>query len=200
MFLIRVCGALLLAAAIGSAPLAQGEIPSRAERLIAHGGVGRLRLGMTLDEARRAVPAATFKRASDGDGAALVEVRLSPTGTLIVSAGEDDPDAPIDWRRAIRAIETRAPEFHTADGVHPGSLVKDVIKVYGAVKTIIESEVESRQYIAFDNQPEWLILRLDYTGIFANGAHVTRQYDPAARIYSIAISAETGSNRGLTPV
>jgi hypothetical protein len=92
----------------------------------------------------------------------------------------------------VRAIETFDCEFHTAEGVHPGSLVKDVIKVYGRVKTILESEVESRQYIAFDNQPEWLIFRLDYTGIFANGAHATRQYDPAARIYSTAVSAPQG--------
>ncbi|HEY5545857.1 MAG TPA: hypothetical protein VIK50_07350, partial [Gemmatimonadaceae bacterium] len=44
--------------------------------LISSSGVGAIQLSMTVGEARRALPAATFARATDGDGLALVEVTL----------------------------------------------------------------------------------------------------------------------------
>ncbi len=159
--------------------------------LVSANGIGGIRLGMTLDEARRALPDARFERTSDGDGAALVEVRLGPNAAMTIWADEGDAEAPIDWSREVRVIETFSPEMHTTDGVHPGSLVTEVETVLGKTKTIEKSEIESREYIVFENQPVGLTFRLDYTGIFPADSQRTREFAPGGKIHSIAVSSYT---------
>lgn len=180
--------------AADSAPeRARAVAPAAATReayLISSTGIGAVRLAMTLDEARRAIPSATFARTSDGDGAALVEVTLTSDTALIVFAGEDDASAPIDWTKRISMIETFSPAFATAEGVRPGALVRDVESVFGRTREIVKSEIESREYIAFENQPTYLTLRLDYTGVFQGAARATKEYQPDARILSIAVSPD----------
>jgi hypothetical protein len=73
-------------------------------------------------------------------------------------------------------------------GVRPGSFVSHVETVFGKTKEIVESEIESRQYIVFESQPAFLRFRLDYTGVFPSGG-TTREFKPGARILSIAISS-----------
>lgn len=162
---------------------------SGASDLISESGVGGLRLDMTLDEARRALPVATFARTSDGDGAALVEVTRSPNESLILWAGEEDPDAAIDWSKKIKTIETFSAAFHTAEGVRAGALVTDVEGVFGQTKEIVKSEIESREYIEFEMQPAYLTFRLDYTGIFSAGKRTTTQSEPGSKLLSIAVSS-----------
>jgi hypothetical protein len=144
---------------------------------------------MTLDEARRALSPASFARASDGAGAALVEVTFAKDDSLILWANEDDPAAPIDWSKRIVTIETFSAAFHTREGVHPGSLVRDVVKSFGPVHEIVEGEIESRQYITFTRQPRAFTFRLDYTGIFTSGVRRTTRFEPDAKLWSIAISS-----------
>ncbi|HET9025434.1 MAG TPA: hypothetical protein VFN64_12740, partial [Burkholderiaceae bacterium] len=42
--------------------------PEASDRLITAASIGPIRLGMTLDDARRTLPTARFERTSDGDG------------------------------------------------------------------------------------------------------------------------------------
>jgi hypothetical protein len=158
-------------------------------RVVSESAVGAVRLGMTLAELRRSLPRANFKRASDGDGAALVQVTISTNDSVIVSADEADPAAPIAWSKSIKTIETFSPAFHTQAGVHPGSSVAEVEKVYGKVVRIEQSEIESREFITFENQPAGLTFRLNYTGRFPPGAHTTTQFARDAEIFSISISS-----------
>ncbi len=44
-----------------------------------------------------------------------------------------------------------------------------------------------REYIAFESQPEGLIFRLDYTGIFEGSNRTTKSFKQGARTWSIAI-------------
>lgn len=155
--------------------------------LITANGVGRIALGMTIDEARRAYPSGLFERISDGDGAALVEVMLRGGEKMTLYAGEDDPAAAIDDARRIAAIEVFTPEFRTADGVHPGSRVADLEARYGKVVRIVMSEIEARQYVTFERQPAGLLFRIDYTGLFPPDARVTTEYEPEAAIFSISV-------------
>jgi hypothetical protein len=159
------------------------------DHLISQGGVGRIRFGMTLDEARRALPTATFTRASDGDGLALVEVTLAEGESINVWADEAYPDSAIAWSNRIRWIETFSPAFHTAEGVHPGALVTDVEAVYGGTRSVEKSDIESREFISFESQPSYLTLRLDYTGLFPEGSQTTNEVRPGAKILSISMSA-----------
>jgi hypothetical protein len=150
--------------------------------------MGPVRLGMTLAALRQLVPTASIERVSDGDGAALVRVAFGQDDSLILSADEDDPDVPVDWSRRITTIETFSQTFHTVEGVRPGWLVEDLIKVFGPVREIVVSEIESREFITFENQPSWLTLRLDYAGVFPAGVRRTRQFKPGAKILGILIS------------
>lgn len=163
--------------------------PDAIDRLITATSIGPIRLGMTLTDARRTIPTAKFERTSDGDGAALVAVTLAPDAMVMLWADEDDAEAPVDWSRRIQSIETFDAPFHTAAGVHPGSLVADVERVYGTTKVITLSEIESRQYIAFESQPASLTFRLDYTGIFEGESRTTKAYSPKAKILSVTISS-----------
>jgi hypothetical protein len=141
--------------------------PSTGEYSINAGGVGHVRLNFTLDEVRRALPSATFKRTSDGDGLALIEVTLGRDTAVVIYAGEDDAGAPIDWPKRVERIEVFSPAFHTGEGVRPGAWLADVEKIYGKVTEISVSEIESREYVEFEKQPPSLTFRLNYTGIFA---------------------------------
>lgn len=151
-------------------------------------GIEGIQLGMTLGDARGVIPATRLERASDGDGAALVAVKVDTADLVILHAGEDDSQAPIDWTKVISSMETFHPSCSTAMRVHPGAPVTDVQNVLGPVVRIIESEIESRQYITFERQPAWLTLRIDYTGIFPAGSRETTAFRPEARIHSVSIS------------
>lgn len=164
---------------------------SDANHLITAWAMGRVRLGMTLDEVRRALPRASFARTSDGDGAALVQIAFGRDDSLVVWAEEDDPAAAIDWSKRIVTIESFSAAFHTPEGVHPGSLVSEAIKFFGPVHEITRSEIESRQYITFARQPRALTFRLDYTGVFPSDARRTTRLARGAKIFSIAISSLT---------
>jgi hypothetical protein len=136
----------------------------QADRLITAKRVGVIGLGMTLAEARKSARGASFTRASDGDGAALVQITFAPNASMQVWADEDDPEKPIDWRRRILTIETFSPAFRTAEGAHPGAAISELNGLYGKTKSIETSEVESRRYITFDRHPAGLTFRVDETG------------------------------------
>ncbi|MET3134773.1 hypothetical protein AAKU55_005075 [Oxalobacteraceae bacterium GrIS 1.11] len=186
---LRFFAAIALACSCCAAQAADAKLAPAC--LISATSMGPIHLGMSLHQAKQAFPGAHFERSSDGDGAALVAVKVSKEELLILSAGEENSDAPIDWRKKINYIETFNPLCQTADGVAPGVLVKTVEKIFGKVKQITQSEIESREYIEFSKQPSYLGFRLDYTGIFANDAHRTRRFAPDGKIFSVTIASES---------
>ncbi len=107
---------------------------------------------------------------------------------MVAYAGENDPEAAIEWSSPIEMLEVFSPAFRTRDGIRVGALVDDVVRILGAVTEILVSEVEARQFIRFAHQPDGITFRLDYTGVFPPGESRTQQYQPGAMIYSIAIS------------
>jgi hypothetical protein len=150
--------------------------------------MGPVRLNMTLEAVRQMLPTASFERASDGDGAALIHVTFGPDDSVVLFAEEDDPDAPIDWFRRVVTISTFSETFHTVEGVRPGSRVLDVIRIFGPIQEVVASEIESREFITFERQPSWLTLRLDYAGIFTGTARRTKYVRPDAKILGVLIS------------
>lgn len=156
---------------------------------ITESGIGPIKLGMSLGEARKAFPTARFERGSDGEGAALVDVFLGNDPMMSLGADEDDSGGPVDWSKQIKSIECFSPLCVAPKGAHPGSLVVDVEKIYGKTKNIVQSEIESRQYIEFQSQPARITFRLDYTGIFAARSRQTKQFNPKGKIYSAVVSS-----------
>lgn len=178
---------------------AQGEVGSDQNatsrdsdiRLITATRIGPVKLGMRLGDAKKALPAeAKFERTENAEGLALIAVRLGDEVLMVMYAGEEQFDSPIDWYRRIERMETFDPECHTAEGVHPYSLVQDVEKVYGKTTQIMVSEIESREYIDFENQPKHFLIRSDYIGIFpTDNSRRTTKYESGGKILSIAISS-----------
>jgi len=154
---------------------------------ITENGIGPVKLGMTLLEAKRAFPKATFSRGSDGEGVALVNVSTMESRVMVLFAGEEDRDKPINWSRRISSIEAFSSNCSTSLGVHPGRLVAEAEKQYGKVLKIVRSEIEARQFAEFKNQPRGMTFRIDYSGVFAEGQSKTVKYRPDAKIYSITI-------------
>jgi hypothetical protein len=176
-------------AGIGEGQGARRDALDADSRLITASAMGHVRLGMTLEDARRALPGASFRRTSDGDGAALVEIAFGQEVSLSVWADEDDPATPIDWSKRIVTIETFSAAFHTREGIHPGSLVTEVATLFGPVQAIVKSEIESREYVTFARQPRTLTFRLNRTGMFEPGLRRTTAFASGATIWSIAISS-----------
>jgi hypothetical protein len=156
--------------------------------LVSSTGVGAVRLGMTLDQARRALPKARFERTSDAAGAPLVRLTLESGARMLLWADEIDQTDPIDWSRAIATIEVSSAEFHTREGLHPGSPVEDVAVAYGSVTEIEKSDFEGRQFIEFQKQPAEFTFRLNDTGLFHGDSRSTTTFSPGAKILSIAVS------------
>jgi hypothetical protein len=165
---------------------AHAEPPQGVAYLISKEGLGPVRLGMTLEEARKSLPASfRLERGQDGDGMAWVDVRVGKHALMSLYAGEGDVDAPIDWSARVEGIQSFSKATATAEGVHVGDALADVEKAYGPVRRIFESEIESRQFVEFERQPG-VDFRIDYSGDFPPASRETTRYCPGARIYSIA--------------
>lgn len=171
------------------ATAALGASPKTGDMLVTRTGVGPLRIGMSLGEARKAIPAAHFERTSTGDGLALVKVDVAGETLMLIYADEGDPESPVDWSRKIQGIWAFHPSCRTAAGVHPGSSVEEAIRAYGRVKEIIATEVEAREFISFESAPEGLFFRLDNSGIYEENARTTKQFRKGARILAICLGA-----------
>lgn len=154
--------------------------------------VGPFKLGMTIQEAMEAMPSATFSRTSDGEGIALVLVQESGEDLLSLFAGEWDPDAPIDPARKIEFIDVYHSRFVTNEGVGTGMRLSDIPDSWGGLQEIVMSEIESREYARFANQPSGIQLQVygegDNAGNYSPGNNLTATATPGARIGSIEVT------------
>ena len=161
--------------------------PVEKEILISPAGIGPIRLGLTLDSIAKTTPNLDPARTSDGDGVALVEIPLG-LDTVVVYTGEEDASAAVDLAKPIVAIETMTPGFQTSELIHAGSMVTDAESVYGKVVKVEKSEIESREYVTFAQQPPNMTFRLDHgSGIFEPGSSTTTELKPRSRIFSITV-------------
>lgn len=183
-----VIPAVVPASSEPSAPVAPAVVPAPPRCLITGSAIGPLQLGLSLEQARRRLPQATFTRASDGEGVALVEVAVEGASLAMLYAGEEDPDKPVDMTRQIDFLESFNPACATAEGIHPGSTLEAAEAAYGTVVSISRSEIESREFLQFTHPPAGVQFRLDYTGDFAEGENETNRHAPGAKIFSISVS------------
>ncbi len=181
-FLALACLTVLSASAQG--------IP--ADRLITADSAGVVKLGMTVAQVREAVKPATVSRTSDGEGIALVQVSLGEVPLMSLYAGEEDPAAALNEEAAVEFIEVWSADYKTAGGVHPGMVLSEAEKSYGSVRGIMVSEIESREYAEFSNEPPGMTFRLNNdagtAGIYGEGEMRTTRYAPAATILTVSVS------------
>ncbi|HEX6280154.1 MAG TPA: hypothetical protein VFZ49_09105 [Pyrinomonadaceae bacterium] len=161
--------------------------------LITPNSAGKVKLGMTIAEVRKAVAPMKLSRTSDGEGVALIAVKQGKNEVMTIYANEEDRDAPIDNKAKVDQIWVWSKAYKTANGVHPGMLVSKAENILGPVKEIMRSEIESREFADFTNQPDGLSLRLDIgSGDFPAGSSTTTKYTPSAKIFSIEVIGDRG--------
>ncbi len=167
------------------------KVSSTADNLITANSAGKVKLGMTVADARKALSGMKLERTSDGDGVALIAVGQGENTMMTLYAGEEDREAKIDEAAIIEFIEVWGKNFQTAEGVKPGMKVGEVEKKYGKVKEIMMSEIESREFATFTKQPNGLQFRVmseDSTaGIYAEGENKSSAYTPNAYLFSIQV-------------
>ena len=164
---------LLIAAAVVFAACAKAEqsktdtLPQSAPTpapapvcLVTDSAIGKLKLGMTVGEAKTAWPEAAFSRTSDGEGVALIDVSVGGDQMVIAYAGEENAEAAVDSTKPFTNLETFSDKCGTANGVRPGMAVSDAEKIMGKTRSVATSEIESREYIEFERQPVWMTIRL----------------------------------------
>ena len=144
---------------------------------------------MTIGNAQAAWPTAAFSRTSDGEGVALIEVKVGGEAMMTIYAGEDASNPALDPRGRVEHIETFSNQCVTAQGIRPGMRISDAESILGKVTLISKSEIESREFVEFANNPGSLTIRLDYTGIFGQDSVETTRFAPEAKILSVAIAS-----------
>jgi hypothetical protein len=161
--------------------------------LITSNAVGKVKLGMTIAEVRKAVAPMKLSRTSDGEGVALIAVKQGKNEMMTIYANEEDREARIDNNAKVDQVWVWSRSYKTASGVHPGMLVSQVEKLLGPVKEIVRSEIESREFAEFTNQPRGIQYRLDAgEGDFPSGTSITTKYAPTAKIFSINVIGDWG--------
>ncbi len=172
-----------------------------ASSLITGDRAGRIKLGMTIADARKAVDPLKLERTSDGEGIALIAVMRGKQNVMTIYAGEEDRDAKINENAKIEQIWVWDKNYRTEEGVKPGMKIADAEKIYGPAKEIVMSEIESREYVQFANNPQGLSFRVqgreDTAGKYQPGSNETAAFTPDAYIFSIDVvgrPADSGSD------
>jgi len=177
--------------------------------LITETSVGPVRLGMTVAQARTALPGLALGRTTDGEGIALIAVKRGATTLMTLYAGERNPASPIDERAVIEFVEAQSAGYRTAAGVYPTMPLRDAERKYGKLEEITLSEIEAREYATFANQPAGIRLRVradngttissgaprpfSMVGSYADGQMRANSYTPSSYVFGISISGRRKS-------
>ncbi|MBX3266872.1 MAG: hypothetical protein KF831_09225 [Acidobacteria bacterium] len=191
-----VFGILVIAVGI----LAAVAQAASATGTITESSAGNVRIGMTIAEVRKAVAPLKLERTSDGEGVALIAVKNGEVSVMTIFAGEEDRDAKIDEKAKVEYLMVWDKSYRTAAGVHPGMKIAEAEKIYGKVKQIIRSEIESREYVTFTNHPAGIEMRIlgndDMAGVYAHGSSRTDKYSADAYIFTIDIDGSAAARTG----
>ena len=157
--------------------------------LITSTSAGKVKLGMTIAEVRKAVAPMKLSRTSDGEGVALIAVKQGKNDVMTIYANEEDRDAAIDNNAKVDQIWVWDKAMRTAAGARPGMKLSQLESMYGKVKGISMSEIEAREFAFFDNHPGGIYFRLsnenDRAGIYPEGERRTNKYNPATVVLGI---------------
>ncbi|MBP0020018.1 MAG: hypothetical protein J7647_21005 [Cyanobacteria bacterium SBLK] len=153
------------------------QIIDRDTALISPDGMGKVKFGMTLREVKEVL----------GD-----EVEYVIESPYIVDAdaiavrqdGEvlfylvHPAEQPLQDRDLVTMLQTNNPNFKTREGVYAGMLIEDAEKIYGEA-SFFTSELESRESVSFQNQPDKRI----HFGTLGGGAPADATKSEYAGIY-----------------
>jgi hypothetical protein len=154
--------------------------------LITQKGAGKVKFGMNLQEARRAVRPLKTKRGSDAHSGPWLYVLDGKNIVMSVGSACRDEEFFTDPSVKLDVIEVWSKDYSTKQGVRPGMLLSEVEKKLGKVKEIGISESDSRDYAQFERMPDGLWYQLGVGGgIYENDSRTTKKYTPDTIIRAI---------------
>ena len=167
--------------------------------LITANSAGKVKIGMSVAQVRQAVKPAVLSRTSDGEGIALIAVKRGSVNVMTLYAGEEDRDAEVDENARVEQIWVFDKNYKTKEGIAPGMLLAYAEKIYGKVREITMSEIESREYAEFADGPKGIDFRVSgrdmAAGVYPPQSRRGTTYTPGAYISSINV---TGRENPLT--
>lgn len=161
-------------------------------QLLTPNSVSPIKTGMTVKEAANHLRQFTLTPSTDGEGVPLISVTRNHHLLFQLYLDQQPIHSKFADTAKIQHIEVFDTIYHTKDGVHVGMTLSDIEKHYGKVQEIMRSEIESREYATFTQQPAGMTFRVmgkDDTsaGIYPNESNTTTQYHRGAYLYSIFI-------------
>ncbi len=176
--------------------------------LITKASFGPVRIGMTLAQARRAMPGVVFKRSDYFDAGAEFTLLRSNTKLMNLYFSNfykediNGSHRQVKEQAMIDSIEALDASYSTAAGVHPKMLLREAEQRYGKVSYISTDNFDETgrgESAKFTRSPDGLTFSVEaegkeYAGIYKNkntsGEESTTRYVPSARIRSIWIMRE----------
>lgn len=165
-----------------------------ASTLITPTSIGEANTCLTLEEIQRnlSTMSATIADQEVGRLADTSDVLFfNAEGELAFHApvyGDIQPDDKLRW------FVTSNPEYQTAEGIGPGTLIAEAERLYGPASLSYHSEVESREFVTFENGPENISFRtgsLEEAGVYSpqEGPYFqTETYREGATIRSVWVN------------
>jgi hypothetical protein len=181
--------ALAVVALIGTAVAAAPAAPRAVDCRITSTAIGPIRIGMTLEQVKAALPRASFELVAGIDDIAFLEIRLGKEQLMLGEIGDSLPPGQ-SWPNStpLRNLETYSAQCRDENGIGPGTSVHDAAARMGGIKEIVMSDAESRQYVTFVRQPKGRWYRIDDTGLFSvESPRRTNAYRPGARIVGVGV-------------
>ena len=116
-------------------------------------GLGPLQFGMTRKQAQKAVPRATFKDITDWEGDEYTELRLNGKALAqLYFTSIETGEAKLTDMRIVAA------SCATGEGIHPGSTIREAIRVWGPIKATSLNGENGATYLDFERSPSWLTI------------------------------------------
>lgn len=153
---------------------------------------GPIKLGMRIEEARKAFPAASFTRGTGTDGIPVVEVKVGGVVLMNLYADQKYETNTINEAGIIDTIQFYEPNCQTPEGLHAGMLLSETEKVWSKVAVIHRSEPEEN--LEFEKPLPGIKFHAHSAGVYQGESHETTQYNPEAKITSIWIEAPRTGN------
>ncbi|TAD77850.1 MAG: hypothetical protein EA001_09065 [Oscillatoriales cyanobacterium] len=203
-----ICGAIALAGAgCANSPPTEAVTPAPSPapkvapidpaRLIAANGIGPVRLGMTLAQAKR-VMGANVRWENTPNFMVDFGAIAVKSGSTVLFYVVYEADRPLRDRDSISILMTQNPAYKTGEGVGPSTSIARVASIYGPATLSFNWDDEGREYVRFANQPSSMLFRTqgrpnDFDGRYpatqGDAFHSTTTYRPTAAISAVWVSA-----------
>jgi hypothetical protein len=153
--------------------------------LIKPNTVGPVHAGMSIRQARQALPGTAFKLSEDKDQLAIFVVTRAGKPLLDLYPNQEQRATESSKVELIRVYD---PSCSTAEGVHPGTSLRDLEKYFGKLSRVAMYEGEPRERAEFSRTPSWLEIQSSDAGIYPTGKRCTDRFKDSATIQSLWVS------------